>query len=100
MYAACRCCGTPATAPKLPALPPQVLCGTERLLALGRRCGLRLQIHATTDAAASAVVVGAVASAWLARWRGMEPGMQYSVVEAPTEEEAFLTRLDRGWDAL
>lgn len=71
---------------------PQVLCGTERLLALGRRAGLRLQCHATTSAASTAAVVDSVARAWLAKWQASGPGMQYAVAEAPTEEEAFLTR--------
>lgn len=80
--------------------PAQVLCGTPRLLALGRRCGLRLQVHATTSAAASAAVVGDVASAWLERWQGLGPAMQYSVAEEAPKEESFLTRCNyrrAGW---
>ena len=72
--------------------PAQVLCGTPRLLALGRCCGLRLQVHATTSAAASAGVVGAVAAAWLERWQGLGPALQYSVEEEAPRAEAFLTR--------
>ncbi|PRW45191.1 hypothetical protein C2E21_6279 [Chlorella sorokiniana] len=75
-----------------PGFQAQVLCGTERLLALGRRAGLRLQCHATTSAAGTAAVVDSVARAWLAKWQAGGPGMQYAVAEAPTEEEAFLTR--------
>ena len=71
---------------------PQVLCGTERLLALGRRCGLQLQCHATTSAAGTAAVVDSVARAWLAKWQAGGPGQQYAVAEEATEEEAFLTR--------
>lgn len=69
-----------------------MLCGTERLLALGRRVGLRLQCHATTSVAGTAAVVGSVSQAWLAKWQAGGPGVQYAVAEAPTEEEAFLTR--------
>ncbi|KAL4448291.1 hypothetical protein ABPG75_005510 [Micractinium tetrahymenae] len=75
-----------------PGFQAQVLCGTERLLALGRRCGLRLQCHATTSTEATAAVVGSVARAWLAQWRSSDPGLQYAVAEEPPEEEAFLTR--------
>lgn len=38
----------------------QVLCGTDRLLALGRCSGLHLQAHATTSTAATAQVRRAV----------------------------------------
>lgn len=75
---------------------PQVLCGTDRLLALGRRCGLHLQCHATTSGESSAAVVGSVARAWLARWQAADPGLHYSVAEAPPEEESLLTRWARG----
>jgi hypothetical protein len=101
----------PALVCQLPPTPPctcwpspagpcatQVLNGTVRLLALGRRCGLHLQCHATASAAASAAVVAGVASAWLARWRAAAPGLQYAVAEAPTEEETFLTRWGCGAD--
>lgn len=82
---------------------PQVLCGTKHLLALGRRAGLRLQCHATTSAAGTAAVVDSVARAWLAKWQAGGPGMQYAVAEAPTEEEAFLTRWAsrmQGWHSV
>ncbi len=70
----------------------QVLCGTERLLALGRRYGLRLQCHATASTEATAAVVGSVARAWLERWRSTDPGLHFTVSEQPSEEESFLTR--------
>ncbi len=69
-----------------------MLCGTDRLLALGKRCGLHLQCHATTGGEASAAVVTAVARAWLAQWQAADPGMHYAVSEAASGEEAFLTR--------
>jgi hypothetical protein len=76
----------------------QVLCGMDRLLALGRRCGLHLLCHATATGEATAAVVASVAAAWLARWQAADPGLHYSVADEPSEEEAFLTRwaLD-GW---
>lgn len=40
-------------------------------------------------------VVGSVLRAFAAQWRDAGPAQQYSVAEAPTEAEAFLTR----WDA-
>lgn len=70
----------------------QVLCGTEQLLALGRRCGLRMQCHATASTDATATVVGSVARAGLAQWRSSAPGLQYALAEHPPEEESFLTR--------
>lgn len=70
----------------------QVLCGTERLLAVGRQCGLRLQCHATASTEATAAVVSSVARAWLEQWRSSDPGLHYAVAEQPTEEESFLTR--------
>lgn len=72
--------------------PPQVLCGTERLLALGRRVGLQLQCHACTGGGATAAVVAATVRAELARWQALDPALQYSVPEDPSQEEAFLTR--------
>ena len=70
----------------------QVLCGMDRLLALGCRCGLRLQCHATTRGEATAAVVGSVVRAWLARWHAADPGLHYVVADEATEEEAFLTK--------
>ena len=75
----------------------QVLCGMDRLLALGRRCGLHLQCHATASGEATAAVVGSVAAAWLARWQAADPGLHYSVADEPSEQESFLTRWVCGW---
>lgn len=70
----------------------QVLCGTERLVALGRRCGLHLQCHATSADAATAAVVGSTVRAWLERWKTAGPSMQYTVAEVAGPEETFLAR--------
>ena len=64
----------------------------DRLLALGRRCGLHLQCHASASGEATAAVVGTVVSVWLARWQAADPGLHYSVADETSEEEAFLTR--------
>jgi hypothetical protein len=73
----------------------QVLCGLERLHALGRRCSVDLQCYATSSSAATATVVTTVMVAWLARWQANEPGLHYYVPEVPSEQETFLNRCCR-----
>jgi hypothetical protein len=75
-----------------PLLLAQVLCGMERLLALGRAHGLHLQCHATTTVTATSTVVSHALRAALAKWQASDPGLHYAVPDEPSDTEAFLTR--------
>jgi hypothetical protein len=75
-----------------PPCTTQVLCGVDRLLALGRGRGLHLQVHATTSGEGTAAVVASVLRAGLASWQAADPTPHYAVADEPGEEESFLTR--------